>query len=102
MSERLTNEQVRELDERLRRAVPGEAIRVSSEELNAIRRGDVMFPNLTDAAELLVLRARVAKLEAALKLLADQVDIRGDMASDAEVVQLRLGDIRAVLKDTPQ
>ena len=66
MSERLTNEQLRELDERLRRAVPGEAIRVSSEELNAIRRGDVMFPNLTDAAELLVLRARVAKLEAAL------------------------------------
>ena len=64
MSERLTNEQLRELDERLRRAGPGEAIRVSSEELNAIRRGDVMFPNLTDAAELLALRVRVAKLEA--------------------------------------
>ena len=68
MSERLTDEQLRELDDRLRRAGPGEAIRVSSEELNAIRRGDVMFPNLTDAAELLALRARVAQLEAALTI----------------------------------
>ena len=48
------------------------------------------------------LMARNAKLKAALKLLVDEVDIRGDMASDAEVVQLRLGDIRAALKDAHQ
>ena len=65
MSERLTDEQLRELDERLRRAGPYEAIRVSSEEMEAICRGNAMFPNLTD--ELIALRARVAKLEAALE-----------------------------------
>jgi hypothetical protein len=88
VSERLTDEQLRELDERLRQAGPGEAVRVSSEEMEAICRGNAMFPNLID--ELAALRARVAKLEALL-----QEYVSGESYYELEA------RARAALEDAP-